>query len=164
MSPARRPFSLPRVPSALRLVTLAASLWNLGCASSPRPLAAGGGRSRVVLASSLHWAEVRRPDGSALGFQAAAVWGDPAKGAYGALARYPAGFREPLHLHTRDLRTLVLAGTMRYEIQGGESADLTRGSHVTIAAGVPHRAVCAGAEPCESYVQQDGAMDVVPVR
>jgi hypothetical protein len=55
---------------------------------------------------------------------------------------------------------MVVAGTMRYTIDGVESRDLGPGSYVDIAPEAPHFAHCMPGEACEVYLEQDGAMDV----
>jgi hypothetical protein len=75
----------------------------------------------------------------------------------------PAGLAEPLHVHSREFRVVVIAGTLRYTIAGRDTVGLGAGSYVAIPAGIPHLAACVGPEPCEVYVEQDGALDVQPV-
>ena len=116
----------------------------------------------VAPATHLPWHEVKRPDGTSAGFLAADLWIDAKTGAHFTLAKFPAGFRESPHTHSHDMRVVVLEGTMRYVIDGVESADLAHDSAVAIPANVPHYAICQSAIPCEVLVQQDGAMDMKP--
>ncbi len=117
----------------------------------------------VAPGTHLPWHEVKRPDGTPAGFQTVDLWADAQTGAHLSLVRFPTGFREPPHTHSRDLRVVVLDGTMRYVIDGIESADLTHDAIVVVPAQLPHYALCKSATPCEALVQQDGAMDVKPV-
>src|SRR6476660_3240131 len=87
-------------------------------ASDAKPMAAktgtmksGGAASRLVSvpAADLKWADLD-PKG-APGVKIADVWGNHAKGAFGAFLKFPAGFAAPLHTHTNDFKIVVLAGT-----------------------------------------------------
>ena len=125
--------------------------------------AAAAQPAKVEPAADLRWVDVNKPDGTPSGMRAVDVWGDAKTGAHGSLAKLPAGMRELPHTHTHELRVVVFDGTLRYVIDGVETADLTRGSALIIPANVPHYALCLLAAPCEIFVQQDGAMDVRPV-
>jgi len=116
------------------------------------------GAIRAVPANELAWRAV-----GTTGLFSVDVWGDAAGGAHGTLTRMPAGLAEPLHVHSREFRVVVVAGTLRYTIAGRATAALGPGSYVAIPAGIPHLAACIGPEPCEVYVEQDGALDVQPI-
>src|ERR1700692_2220698 len=66
-------------------------------------------------ASDLKWTDLD-PKG-APGVKIVDVWGDHAKGAFGAFIQFPAGFAAPLHTHTNDYKIVIVSGTM---IQGPE--------------------------------------------
>ena len=123
---------------------------------------ARGARPGVVALSSndLAWTDVKGPQGALTGLRSVDLWGQAAKGAHGSLTTFPAGFSEPLHGHSRDLRLIVVAGTMVFSIEGSETKDLGPGSFVTIPAGARHFAICGPASACEVFVEQSGAMDV----
>lgn len=125
-------------------------------------LVAHGTSPGVVALSSddLSWTDVKGPSKGPVGLRTVDLWGQAAKGAHGSLTKFPAGFSEPLHTHSRQLRVVVVAGTMAFAIDGAETKDLGPGSFVTIPAGVKHFAMCKPASVCEVFVEQKGAMDV----
>jgi quercetin dioxygenase-like cupin family protein len=125
-------------------------------------IAAHGARSGLVVASSddLAWIDVKGRDGAPMGLRTVDLWGQAAKGAHGSLTRFPAGLAEPIHTHSRDLRVVVVAGTMAFSIEGTETKDLGPGSFVTIPAGLRHGAICRPPNSCEVFLEQAGAMDV----
>ena len=125
-------------------------------------IVARGAPSRVVALSSddLAWKDVKGPGGAPTRLRTVDLWGHAAKGAHGSLTKFPAGLAEPLHTHSRDLRLVVVAGTMAFSIEGAETKDLGPGSFVTIPAGVEHFAICRPPSGCEVFLEQSGAMDV----
>ena len=86
-------------------------------ASAKPKSAAKSAASRLVVdpASDLKWTDLD-PKG-APGVKIVDVWGDHAKGAFGAFLKFPAGFAAPLHTHTSDYKIAIVSGTM---IQGPE--------------------------------------------
>jgi hypothetical protein len=60
-------------------------------------------------ADDLKWTDLD-PKG-APGVKVADLWGDHAKGAFGAFLKLPAGFAAPLHTHTSDMKVVFLSGT-----------------------------------------------------
>jgi quercetin dioxygenase-like cupin family protein len=140
----------------LALVMSCASLF-IGVA-----IAARGAPPKLVALSpdDLAWADVKGPDGALTGLRTVDLWGQAAKGAHGSLTKFPAGLAERPHTHSRDLRVVVIAGTMAFSIDGGETKDLGPGSFVTVPAGVSHAAICRPAGACEVFLQQSGPMDV----
>src|SRR5512132_3524358 len=79
------------------------------CAGVSRARAASHASSPVFLPpADVKWTDldpVRAP-----GIRIADLWGDHAKGAYGAFLKFPAGFVAPLHTHTHDIRAVILSG------------------------------------------------------
>ena len=125
-------------------------------------VAAHGAPSGVVALSSddLAWTNVKGASGAPTQLLTVDLWGKAAKGAHGSLTKFPAGLAEPLHTHSRELRLLVVAGTMAFSIEGTETKDLGPGSFVTIPARVKHFAICRPLSACEVFLEQSGAMDV----
>ena len=125
-------------------------------------IGARGAAPGVVALSSddYAWTDVKGPDKAPNGLRSVDLWGQALKGAHGSLTKFPAGFAEPLHTHSRDLRVVVVGGTMAFSIDGAETKNLGPGSFVTIPAGVRHFAICRPAGACEVFVEQSGAMDV----
>src|SRR5213594_4381920 len=90
------------------------------------------GQAVVRPASDLKWV-----DNPALkGAQQAVLWGDPAKGAYGALKRIPAGTVLALHSHTNETRALLVRGSLSFTVEGSPARDLGPESFLSIPGGV----------------------------
>lgn len=121
--------------------------------------AAGQGKLVVWPAESIKWADA----GGVAGAKQAVLWGDPAKGGFGALKQVPAGAVLPLHSHTHDSRVVVVKGSIALEIQG-KTSNMTPGSYSLIPGGMPHAATCTGKTACEYFEQMDAAFDFTPAK
>ena len=97
------------------------------------------------------------------GAKVATIWGDPAKGAYGALKRIPMGVALPTHTHSRDQTVIVVAGTIALSIEGGPLTEMGPGSYAVIPAGVKHAANCHTGVDCIYFEEQPGAADMKTV-
>ena len=64
------------------------------------PVLAQQGQPVFMQAANVKWIDLD-PTG-APGVKIADLWGDHAKGAFGAFVKLPAGFAAPLHTHPRD--------------------------------------------------------------
>ncbi len=125
-----------------------------GCTASTATL-----ETHVVSARNLVWVDVQR-DGHSTGIQTVDLWGNSKTSAHGSLSKLAAGLSEPPHTHSRAFRALIIAGTMRYVVDGGPSEPLAPGSYIVIRAGDVHYAQCLPGSECEVYVEQDGPLDV----
>lgn len=96
------------------------------------------------------------------GAKQAVLWGDPTKGAYGALKQVPGGSVLAMHTHKNDARVLVIRGTIAFEIEG-KTTEVGVGSYAMIPGGAPHAAICRGTAVCEYFEEMSGAFDSVPV-
>ena len=92
------------------------------------------------------------------GVMTATLWGDQTKGAYGALNKFPAGFKAPLHFHTNATKIVVIKGAYTYN-----GKKYGPGSYVYVPGGVKHES--GGVEDSESifFIEQSGKFDLVPV-
>jgi len=92
-----------------------------------------------------------------------ALWGDPVRGAYGALLRVPAGFESPMHRHSSDERVVVLSGSSVHWVEGGTRATATvlhAGDFMMMPAGVNHvSAAASDDEDCLEFITMDGRFD-----
>jgi anti-sigma factor ChrR (cupin superfamily) len=90
------------------------------------------------------------------GVMTVTLWGDQGKGPYGALTKFPAGFKAPLHIHTNTTKIVVIKGsyTLNGKIYGP-------GSYVSVPGGVKHES--AGLDASESifFIEQAGKFDIV---
>jgi anti-sigma factor ChrR (cupin superfamily) len=120
--------------------------------------------SRLVFtpAADVKWTDLD-PKG-APGVKIADMWGDHAKGAFGAFIKFPAGFAAPLHTHTNDLKIVVLSGTFVQAPEGKPEFRLGPGSYVMQPGGnYKHTTACDKASECLFFVQGMGKFDLKPV-
>jgi hypothetical protein len=94
------------------------------------------------------------------GAQQAVLWGDPAKGAYGALKRIPGGTTLALHSHTNETRALLMSGTLSFNFEGSAPKDLMPQSYISVPAGMRHAASCKPGADCVYFETSTGAYDV----
>ena len=57
------------------------------------------------------------------GIRIADVWGDHSKTGFGAFLEFPAGFLSGLHMHTNDIRIVVISGTYTQAPEGKPAAE-----------------------------------------
>src|SRR5262249_59372771 len=67
---------------------------------------AAGGKLVTMAAGDLKWMDLD-PKG-APGVKIVDLWGDHAKGAFGAFVKFPAGFATPMHTHTNAYKIAVV--------------------------------------------------------
>jgi len=108
--------------------------------------------------SAIKWTD----SAAAPGAKVAVLWGDPTKGAYGALKQVPAGTVLAAHTHTNDSHVVIVKGTVTLDIEGKKHA-VPVGSYTMIPGGVPHSATC-GSTTCEYFEHMNGAFDSSPVK
>jgi hypothetical protein len=133
-----------------------------GLAEGPKtqvPAKAGsGGKAVLIPAGELKWAV---PPNSPPGVQVAVLWGDPAKGAFGALHKFVAGFAVPLHFHSAGYRGVVVSGTFLQTVEGESEKSLTAGSYFAYTGKKKHVSKCAEGAECVVFIDSGGAWDVV---
>src|SRR5437870_10989033 len=87
--------------------------------------AAGGAKAPVVWqAGDVKW--VASP--TVKGAWIATLWGDPSKGAYGALKKVAGGTDLGWHTHTFDQKVVAISGTFDFQAEGGTPKELSAGS------------------------------------
>ena len=97
------------------------------------------------------------------GAKQAVLWGDPTKGAYGALKQVPGGTVLAMHTHKNDARVVMIKGTVSLMIDG-KTTDMTPGSYGLLPGGAPHQATCKGTAICEYFEEMSGAFDSAPAK
>jgi anti-sigma factor ChrR (cupin superfamily) len=113
-------------------------------------------------AADLQWADLD-PAG-APGVKIATLWGDPAKGGFGAFLQLPAGFAVPLHTHTNPMKVVIVSGTYIQAPDGTSEFRLGPGSYLMQPGGdYRHTTSCDKASPCVFFVESEGAFDLHPV-
>ncbi len=120
-----------------------------------------GAASRLVVrpAADIQWVDLD-PKG-APGVKIADVWGNHAKGAFGAFLKFPAGFAAPLHTHTNDFKIVVVSGTLVQAPEGKPEFRLGPGSYLMQPGGnYKHTTACDKASDCVFFVQSSGKFDL----
>jgi len=113
-------------------------------------------------AGDLKWTDLD-PNG-APGVKVADLWGDHAKGAFGAFFKLPAGFAAPLHTHTHAMKVVFLTGTYIQAPEGKAAVRLGPGSYMMQPGGnYRHTTSCDKASECMFFVESNGAFDLKPV-
>lgn len=123
--------------------------------------AAGGGKTPVVWgAGDIKWTS----SPAMKGFSVATLWGDPSKGAYGALKKVAAGSDLGWHSHTGDQRVVGVAGVFDFQIEGQPAKELAAGSYVFTPGGVKHSAKCRAGADCVYFEEQSVKSDFIPAK
>jgi anti-sigma factor ChrR (cupin superfamily) len=128
-----------------------------------KPAQTAGPDQPVFMPSSdLKWTDLD-PKG-APGVGVANLWGNHAKGAFGAFFKLPAGFAAPLHTHTHAMKVVFLSGTYIQAPAGKAPVRLGPGSYMMQPGGnYQHTTSCDKASDCIFFVESDGAFDLKPV-
>jgi anti-sigma factor ChrR (cupin superfamily) len=110
-------------------------------------------------AADLKWTDLD-PTG-APGVKVASLWGDHAKGAFGAYFKLPAGFTVPLHTHTNVMKVAFLSGTYIQAPEGKAEVRLGPGSYMMQPGGnYRHTTSCDKASECLFFVEGSGKFDL----
>jgi anti-sigma factor ChrR (cupin superfamily) len=117
------------------------------------------GEPIVKPAADLKWTDLD-PTG-APGVKVADLWGDHAKGAFGAFFKLPAGFVVPLHTHTHSMKVVIVSGTYVQAPEGKPEFRLGPGSYFLQPGGnYRHTTSCDQASECLFFVESGGAFDL----
>jgi anti-sigma factor ChrR (cupin superfamily) len=128
--------------------------------TKPAPAAkAGPGQPIFTPAADMKWIDLD-PKG-APGVKIADLWGDHAKGAFGALVKLPAGFVAPLHTHTSAMKVIFLSGTYIQTPEGKPEVRLGPGSYMMQPGGnYRHITSCDKASECVFFLESNGKFDL----
>jgi quercetin dioxygenase-like cupin family protein len=88
------------------------------------------------------------------------LWGDPTKGPYGGIQKFPPGFSAPLHTHSSDMHAVVLSGIFVVGPEGGSENKLPAGSYEFIPSTYKHTTKCDTGSECVVFVETHGKFDV----
>ena len=122
---------------------------------------AKGGKAIVTPAGDVKWTE----NPARKGVWVAPLWGDPSKGAYGALKKTAAGTSFGWHTHSADQKVVAVAGTFDFQLEGDAAPkQLPPGSYVFVPAGTKHKTGCRPGADCVYFEEQPGKSDMVPVK
>jgi Domain of unknown function (DUF4437) len=123
---------------------------------------AGASGPVFMPASDLKWTDLD-PTG-APGVKIADLWGNHAKGAYGAFIKFPAGFAAPLHTHTNAMKIVIVSGTFIAGPEGKPEVRLGAGSYFWQPGGnYRHTTACDKASECVFFAESGGKFDLKPV-
>jgi len=140
----RRPIRTLALPV---LVLVAAALL-------PQRAEAAGGKSFVAKpAADMKW--VALPDAPP-GPMLSVISGDPKKGAYTAIEKFPAGFSAPLHTHPASHKIVIISGTWIHGEPGKPDVRLGPGSYLFQPAGQKHSTACDAASECVFFIDSIG--------
>ena len=130
-----------------------------GQANTTKAPKAGPGQPVFMPAGDLKWTDLD-PKG-APGVKVADLWGDHAKGAFGAYFKLPAGFAVPLHTHTHTMKVVFLSGTYIQAPEGKAEVRLGPGSYMMQPGGnYRHTTSCDKASECLFFVEGNGKFDL----
>ena len=119
---------------------------------------AGPGQPVFMPASELKWTDLD-PKG-APGVKVADLWGNHAKGSFGAYLKLPAGFVVPLHTHSHAMKVVFLSGTYIQAPEGKAEVRLGPGSYMMQPGNYRHTTSCDKASECLFFVESNGAFDL----
>lgn len=97
------------------------------------------------------------------GLKFGTLFGDPAKGPYGALLRVPAGYTSPLRMSSGLYEAVQISGTSSHWFQGedGKKAKkMTPGSYWLIPGKLEHVTACAPGKDCVMFIWQKNKYEV----
>ena len=86
--------------------------------------AGGGDKAKVWSAAEIQWTA----SPALAGMSIAPLWGDPSKGAYGALKKVAAGTEFGWHTHSSEQKVVAVSGTFDFTLEGGQPKELIAGS------------------------------------
>jgi hypothetical protein len=128
-------------------------------AAAQPPAQAKPGQPTFLAASDVKWTDLD-PKG-APGVKVADLWGNHAKGPFGALLKLPAGFSVPLHTHTHAMKVVFVSGTYIQAPEGKPEVRLGPGSYMLQPGGnYRHTTSCDKASDCVLFVESAGPFDL----
>ncbi|HEY3170418.1 MAG TPA: cupin domain-containing protein [Thermoanaerobaculia bacterium] len=90
----------------------------------------------------------------------ATISGDPTKGAYTAIEKFPAGFSAPLHTHPADHKIVIVSGTWIHGEEGKPEVRLGAGSYLFQPANRKHTTACDQASECVFFIESSGKFGI----
>ena len=119
-------------------------------------MAKTGGADTVLTASTLKYTPVTT---SITQVSHAVLWGDPNTGGYGVFTKIKAGYKDPFHTSSSDVRVTIISGTFLYGTSAGEKK-LAAGSYMVIPAGVQHTEGADAGADCLYLEQSTGKYEM----
>lgn len=120
--------------------------------------AAKGGKAFVVKpAAEMTWVAL---PGAPPGPMLSVISGDPTKGPYKAIEKFPAGFSAPLHTHPVDHTAVIISGTWIHGEPGKPDARLGPGSYLFQPANQKHTTACDAGAECVFFIESSGKFGI----
>ena len=127
-------------------------------ADKPKPVRKSSAKTPLIWpAGDLKWTDVA---GGPPGVKQATLWGDPNKGAFGAIFKFPPGFSSPLHTHSSEERIVTVSGTFIHGPEGNPEVRLPGGSYLLEPANYRHTTSCDKASECVFFLESNGKFDI----
>jgi quercetin dioxygenase-like cupin family protein len=111
----------------------------------------------VKPAADMKWTSL---PGAPPGPMLAVLSGDPTKGAYTAIEKFPAGFSAPMHTHPANHKAVIISGTWIHGEPGKPDVRLGPGSYLFQPAGQKHSTACDAASECVFYIESSGKFGI----
>jgi quercetin dioxygenase-like cupin family protein len=127
-------------------------------AAAPAKKAAAAPKFKTVAASEMKWTDSAEIKGA----QSVVFWGDPKKGEYGQINKWPGGTDVGWHTHTNRIHGVVVSGTLVIEPEGQPAKELTAGSYIDDPGKLKHKTSCKAGADCVFFIHQHGAFDFIP--
>jgi mannose-6-phosphate isomerase-like protein (cupin superfamily) len=140
------------------VVAVGITVWTTVHIAAQTAVSTGKTATQLLPGGAVQWVTARP------GQDMSVLWGDPRTGPYGRFNRFAAGFDDRPHFHTRDLRAVIISGTLIVQVADGSPTELGAGSYALIPGGVPHTHSCKDGSACVLFVEQDGPNDTTPVQ
>jgi quercetin dioxygenase-like cupin family protein len=117
----------------------------------------GGAKKGIVqkTASDLEWHEMV----PGMPVQASNVWKGPG-GANCGFVKFPKGTVVPLHSHSHDLNSIVIAGQLGSQVEGAPDALVGPGAYQFVPGNLKHTTKCGEAEDCVVFTCASGPFDI----
>ncbi len=97
------------------------------------------------------------------GVSMAVLWGDPDKGAHGTFTKFVPGSDAGMHIHTNDVRLVVIKGAYLYKDEAGEKR-VGAGDFLRVPGGHKHWSGGDKTEGAVFYEEGSGKFDVIPAK
>jgi quercetin dioxygenase-like cupin family protein len=97
------------------------------------------------------------------GVSKSVLWGDPAKGTYGAITHFDKGTKVGWHTHPHDIKAVVISGTMLYDNGSGEQR-LGPGSFLQERSTIKHTTAAGDDDDLVFFEEGSGPFDIKMVK
>jgi quercetin dioxygenase-like cupin family protein len=112
----------------------------------------------MVSLADLKWTDLPERKG----MQFAVLSGDPKKGEYTQMRKVPAGTDNPLHIHSSELKNVIISGVWYTGADAASAKDFGPGSVIVMPANWVHVSGCRAGSDCVFYQGGKGKFDFKP--